>query len=373
MVLLIAVAGCQKTDPSGIQPERLTSADGTGRRSAAAPPSQPSAAALTATAKAMGSSAPTSAPTELAAGNTKTRGPGPLLPYATAQPSPKKPKGKKAQAAAGSTEVKLLDAGKAPHSKLRFRVKKGQTEKLTMTTETAIKVKVDGKAAPTSKLPVMVMGMSMTVTDTKANGDIRYKFNLDSAAVKSKAGIPPDALKKIEQVLGKLKGLGGRSLVSSRGVQKESKFIVPANIDPQTKQLMQGMEQGLNQVLAPFPKEAVGVGARWRHSSTIKQGGIKLHHKATYELLELDPKTGRLALKVVVKQKAPKQKVASPLGVTLDLLSLSSKGSGTSKLRLDRLAPSQSNVSVTTKLKMALPKAKKMTLLTKMGVLITSP
>ena len=78
-------------------------------------------------------------------------------------------------------------------------------------------------------------------------------------------------------------------------------------------------------------------------------------------------------MKVVVKQKAPKQKVASPLGVTLDLLSLSSKGSGTSKLRLDRLAPSQSNVSVTTKLKMALPKAKKMTLLTKMGVLITSP
>jgi len=304
-----------------------------------------------------------------------------LLPYATANPDgPKKPKVKPHAAAqpskgqpSGHSDVKLLDRGKDPRSKLRLKVKKGQAEKLTMTTETSIKVKLDGKVAPASKLPAMVMGMSMTVTDTKTNGDIRYKFSLDSAAVKSKAGIPPKALKKIEQVLGKLKGLGGHSLVSNRGVQKESKFILPANIDPQTKQLMQGMEQGLNQVLAPFPKQAVGIGARWRHSSTIKQGGIKLHHVATYELLELDPKTGQLTLKVAVKQKAPKQKVDSPLGVTLDLLSLSSKGSGTSKLRLDRLAPPSSNVKVTTKLKMALPKNKKMALITKMGVTITSP
>jgi hypothetical protein len=128
---------------------------------------------------------------------------------------------------------------------------------------------------------------------------------------------------------------------------------MPAGARPEMAQVIQGMEQAMSQLSAPLPDEAVGKGASWQVQTKLSQNGVSLTQTATYSLTDLDGDA--LTLDVKIAQSAPKQKVASPMGVTVDLTSLSSTGGGKSKLRLDRLSPLESLLSVASTVTMAVP------------------
>jgi hypothetical protein len=216
----------------------------------------------------------------------------------------------------------------------------------------------------------MLMDMNLKVAEATDEG-LRYQFVLTDTSVPSTAGIPAKLVKVLEQALATLRGMKGHAQVTRRGITTEAKISMPGKANAQTQQIVQGMEQALQQIGAPFPEEPVGVGAKWQLVTPMHQNGVSLTQTAIYELQKMTD--DRVVLEVTLKQSAPKQKVASPMGVTVDLLSLSSTGGGDMTMDLARLAPLTSRITLDSAVAMGLPEGKTMKMNSKMAIGINPP
>lgn len=350
-LLLVVCSACQNTEQSAVQPEKLASSSA----SANAPAPPGSNAPLAPFASGHGPvdlSAPGSAVADSGDANAPTYNPdGPSAnpaPSKASQPTTSKPK---------PGVVKLIKAGAEPHKKLRFTPKVGDKRAIEMVMTTEITMDIDGQKPPTGTVPPIVFIMDTEVTALN-EGLISYRFNVLEAGVRAIPGVQAKVITALNQALGGLVGLTGMVTVTDRGIIKETKMSLPGKTNQQTQQVLAGMEQAMQQLGAPLPEEAVGAGAQWTYTTTLRQNGISLTQVATYDLTSV--KGDKINCKVKLTQSAPKQKVASPVGVTVDLISLKSRGKGSTKLRLDRLTPTKSKMKVSTKAKMGLPQGQLM-------------
>ena len=331
---LIGIA-CQKKEQAPVQPEKLASSSPT---SEAPPPAASGAAPGPLLPLASGQQASTKPQPKM----------GTLDPDAEARPAPTMPANK-----IEPGEVKLIKAGAEPRRALRVKTAVGHKEQMQMTMAMEIGMELAGKKQPGGALPPMVMTMNMTVAEVRPSGDIAYNFKLTKTDIPPVRGVKAELLGAMKKGLAQLVGLKGSAIVSDRGFTKDVKIEMPPGADPQMKQIMSGMEQAMNQIAAPFPEEAVGKGAEWQFANAMTQNGVSLTQVATYQLAKL--KGDEVGLKVKVTQFAPKQKVASPLGVSVDLLNLSSHGNGKTKLVLDRLSPLKSIMDLKSDVTMGVP------------------
>jgi hypothetical protein len=335
----LSLPGCQKNEQSAVQPEKISEQTSA---SSAAPEA--------------------SAPLDASAQPDKGAG-GPLVPWASGKPRPVASASAAAPSASAAssapiaaptvtTEITLLDAGRDPKRELRLTAKVGQEDSFKMTMTMNVDMTVDGKPAPKQNVPPMIMTMAIKVLETLDNGDIRYSFTLKDTDVAAPPGGDPKVTAAMKQALAQLHGLKGTARVDSRGFARETRLLPPKGADMATKQILQGLEQAMQQISSPFPAEAVGVGARWKHVTTLVQNGVKLTQTSTYDVTKLEG--DEVGLKVKVEQGAAKQKVESrELGLTLDLSSMKTKGKGTSVVRLTKIAPVKSNLSLSTQVQMA--------------------
>lgn len=266
--------------------------------------------------------------------------------------------------------VKVLDPGKDPRQELRLAATVGQAETMQMKMTMDVGVKMAGKDVPKTNVPPMVMTMDMKVTETKPNGDVGYDFELVKTDVAEAPGIDPKVIKAMEAALGKINGLSGHAVVSNRGFNRGAKMNAPPQADPQTKQVLESMEQAMNQVAAPLPAEPVGVGAKWQSEVKLAQAGVNVSQVSTYTLDKLEGR--KLDLKVELQQSAPRQKLTPQPGTTVELMSLASKGGGTSKLDLSKLSPLHSLLTLQSDVTMALPQNQPMSMTTKLTIDISS-
>lgn len=355
LVVVVGGAACQNTEQSAVQPEKLASSSPS--ESSESPPATGGPLIPYASGHGPSDLAAPSASTKVASKDPEpdTDEFNPDGPAATPPPkaAPKPPAPK-----ATPGVVKLIKPGAAPLSELRLTPKVGDTSSVEMVMTTAISMEIDGKKPPTGTVPPIVFVMTTKITEIEPSGDIHYTLDVIDAGVRAIPGVQAEVITALNQALGSLVGLTGKVTLTDRGITKETKLSLPGVQNAQTQQVLQGMEQAMQQLGAPLPEEAVGKGAQWTHTTNMTQNGITMTQVATYDLVKVKGK--KITCKVSLAQSAPKQKVASPVGVVVDLLSLTSKGGGTTKLSLDQLTPIQSKVKVDTKASMALPKGQKM-------------
>ncbi len=365
-LLLVGASACQKTEGSRVQPEKLASSSpalssGTAPRTGA--PFAPFASGYGPEHVAKPAVAPKASGGAPVVDEFNPDGPS----VAPSKPPPAKPTTSKPNPGV----VKLVKAGAKPRRQLRFAPKVGDAAAVEMVMTTEINMEIDGKKPPSGQVPPIVFVIATKVTGISAEGDIRYTFSVSEAGVRAMPGVRAEVITALNQALGALVGLKGTVLLSSRGITKETQLSLPGKPNAQTAQVLQGMEQAMQQLGAPLPEEAVGRGARWTHTTSMSQNGISLTQVATYSLTKVSG--NKLTCKIALTQSAPKQKVASPVGVTVDLLSLESKGRGTTKIRLDQLMPVKSKMLVTTRAQMGLPKGQKMKMDSKLTVEMGTP
>lgn len=347
-----AVASADPTAPAAASADPTASAPG---------PSAAPVASVTATPTAQAASPPPSASASVGPpASARVKGP---------DATPKKPPaaGVPAQIA---TRVELVEAGAEPRKALRFAPKVGLVDEMTMTMTLAVGMDLGGRSIPKNALPPMVVDMNLEVTEVRPNGDVRYTFAIRGTDVRAPAGAPAQVIAPMKEALGRMRGLGGHTVMSNRGQTKEAKIDLPKEIDPQTQQILQGMEQAMNQIVVALPEEEVGVGAKWRVTNSVAQNGISLRQVLTYDLVKLEDGTAHCD--VSVTQDAPRQKVAGPGGAVVDLTSLKSSGSGKVAFRLDHVAPTSSRLALSSALEMA-AKSGAMKLATDVTVEMRSP
>lgn len=258
-----------------------------------------------------------------------------------------------------SPQVQLLNPGSAPQQQLRLKPSLG----VKKTTNMAVKMEMGAATADKSmnaiKVPTMVLTIDTKATKIDSNGDIHYEFSYANADIAGDTpNLPTAALDAMRSTVKKLVGLKGSFIMDSRGAHKGGDFILPEGTDNNFKQMVQNMSKSLEQLSSPLPLEAVGQGAKWRISSSSNLSGMNVNQIATYELISLQD--GVATLKTSVEQQANPQNLTSPQlppGATLSLKSFVSQGGGEVIMRLDRLMPVRSVISINSQTEMGVKNA----------------
>jgi hypothetical protein len=259
---------------------------------------------------------------------------------------------KQPAAAESGVKVKLLDPGGEPRQVLRLHPKAGDKQTLNMTLKMTMGMKLGEMENPPMKLPAMVMTMDVTVKEVSPEGDISSELVMTDASISDEPGVMPQVAETMKSSLGHLKGLSGKGLTSNRGVNKGTEINMPAGADPQIRQAMDQMKDSFANLSSPLPEEAIGPGAKWEATMSLKSQGMSIDQTTTYELVSL--KEDSLNTKVSIHQTAPKQKVQSPAmpDMKLDLLQMSGDGTGEISSNLGQLLPFSGTITSHTDLQM---------------------
>lgn len=236
--------------------------------------------------------------------------------------------------------VKLVEPGAEPRRVLRYALVPGTDEMLVMTMTMAMQTKLPGMPTPEVKMPAIAMYMKLTIAEKVSDNEARYEFVMTEAKVSSRDGVDPNVVEMTQKAMSTAAGLKGSAIVDTRGFNRDARMEMPAGMDPQMKQMMDGTMKGMEQMSSPLPAEAVGKGAKWELYQTIEQNGMKVNQVTLFELVEIDGDQGTLAVKVT--QKADRQKVSAPgmpESVSAELMTLASTGSGKIEFNLAHLVP----------------------------------
>lgn len=257
----------------------------------------------------------------------------------------------KAAAATGADPVvTLLEAGNDPKA-LRLKLSKDHSVTAEMIMKMAMKMDINGMKPPEVALPPTRMLMDMKITDAQADL-YSYTFAVTEAAPMEAKGVQPMVMEAMKKALKNAVGLKGKGSVDSRGMNKGASFELPPNMDPQTRQLMDGMRDAVGRMSAPLPKEPVGVGGKWKVVQQLKQNGMTLDQTATYTVKSIEG--DKVTLDVEVAMNAKPQEVKAPgmpPNSKMHLEKMTGNGGGQTIQNLTSLLPELAKVNIKTEMK----------------------
>ncbi len=243
--------------------------------------------------------------------------------------------------------VKLLQTGSEPREKLAYMLDKGSKAPLQMSMDMTMSMKMAGQSIPPTAVPQMVMGLDMSVADKNGAGDAKIDALLSSVGLSPKG---PTQEMMAEQIRPQIEGMKGLTMgywVSPTGFVRDVKLDVPAGFPPQAQQMLSGMNQSFESMVAPLPDKEIGIGASWEVVTRIVSSGADLVQFAVYTLKERNGT--KASLDIVVKQLAAKETINAPgmpAGASAKLTAFSSQGAGSNRIDMKMIAPDTGKMDV---------------------------
>lgn len=182
-------------------------------------------------------------------------------------------------AMAGPT-VEVLDVGAEPRYPMRLDPQEGQEAVLQMRMDMAMEMTVDGEPEPTGELPSTIMTMHALV-DQVTDDTIRTVVTYRAAELD---GQDPGG---VQELLDTLEGLSGTVTTTRTGAFVEGGFTT-TGIHPFLQEMVQSFDQQLSSLAIPMPEDDLGVGARWRVTTSFELGGLVIQMEADYHLAAFD-------------------------------------------------------------------------------------
>lgn len=228
--------------------------------------------------------------------------------------------------------TKIITPGAAPRRAVRYTVPVGYKGSMNMTTT----MEIGGAMA----MPPMgmEMGLNVGVSAVAPNGDITMTMLFTKAGLSP--GADPAIAAALQGALGQIVGMKGTTVMSNRGVAKSVKMDLDNIKDPAMSQAFSQVSQQLENMVAPFPEEAIGVGAKWEVRQAMENQGLFLFQRAEYEVTAMTPTS--LSLNIKLEQTAPPQSVSNPQlpqGTQMMLERMTTSGAGTGTIPTNSLVP----------------------------------
>ena len=271
----------------------------------------------------------------------------PLSPSAQVQP---KPTMAGYPAIGAPAIVKLISPGAEPRRAMRYTIPATYKGAMTMTTS------IEMGGLPMAMPPMsMVMGLNVGVTSIAPNGDISMSMTFTKAEMA--AGADPTIAAAVGDAMKSVVGLKGTAVMTNRGVTKSVKMDLDSIKNPAMSQAFSQVSQSLENMMAPFPEEAIGVGAKWEARQGLDANGMSIFQRTEFEV------TGMTATSMTVKMKteqtAPTQTISNPQmppDASMTLERLTSSGTGTGTIPMNALVPTMNmdlNMSMAMQVSMA--------------------
>ena len=229
----------------------------------------------------------------------------------------------------------LLDAGSEPRQALRYRPEPGPLGTFELHVDQEITVDSEGMDEPTEVLAMdQVWTMDVAVEAVGPEGDIKLRWETQKVAFdfKNRAQQMPPAF------VAQYESFAGTVDLAPNGLARGSTMTAADDLSQAVEAELDRAEYTVRSISAVFPKEPVGVGARWEVAETTGMVGVRLTHTTTYELTKIEGDI--VQLRVFVAQTAAQQDF-SLLGGAIQarLLSLHAKGGGEMSVPLTQLYP----------------------------------
>jgi hypothetical protein len=244
--------------------------------------------------------------------------------------------------------VKLLDAGAAPHAELSYAFAKGK-QAMGVRLDMSMGMSLAGKTVPSTPVPRMVMLLDADVGDRDAGGAYQVDGAIQSVGVEPKGPVQEQIASALRPQLEGMKGLGIAYFVSPKGHVHGLTMKLPPGLPPSAQQLMSGLSQSFESMVAPLPDAPVGAGARWQVVGRVTNAGVDILQFATYTLKSREG--SRIKLDVAIDQLAAGGSIKAPgmpPGVSASLRSLKSSGGGTTRIDLTSIAPETGQMTLKT-------------------------
>ncbi len=237
--------------------------------------------------------------------------------------------------------TELIDAGAEPRAPLRYRFNKDLKELMVMDMTISMGMEVGGMEQPANEMPTIRMFVALEGQEITEEGNLKYGMEFTKIDVLGDEDSDPAMIDALESAMVGVVGLTGWGIVDDRGVTKDVGFTIPEDANPAVVAQLDQMRGQLNQLAAPLPEDAVGIGAKWRVTQHIESSGMSLTQEGTYTLEERLGESVKLSL--TLTQKALPQNIQPPnlpAGTTVKLTFLESQGSGRIDLDMARFVPS---------------------------------
>ena len=229
--------------------------------------------------------------------------------------------------------VELKTPGQAPQSPLAWFVDNTE-QKVTYSATQGLEQKtLHGKSGEDLPYGEVTMSLPLTASST-SNG----KTHTQQVTV----GAPDGSNKELNEDMATAEGFEMRTTVEDDGRATERSFIAPEEASDGAKASIEMALTQMNSLPLVFPREPVGVGAKWTVSNRVDEG-VSLRQEVTYEL---NSRQGRnVALSVDIERRPA---VSSLADTDLRVLDASSKTQGHVQLDLTRPLPVRGHVNVET-------------------------
>ena len=242
-----------------------------------------------------------------------------------------------ARVAGSGVQVQLLTPGTNPREPLRLTP---PATPVGRTLTFSFKVAQSGISSLTVGPLQMRIAISSTIGPAGPGGTIRVPFTYGGFELLDTSAGTPEQLDAVRTALARVQGLSGEFTLSSTGAVLSNRLQIPSTVDATLRGLLQQLSSQANQLSVPLPTRAVGTGARWRATTQLVAGGIRVHQTYDYSLRSRDG--SRLTLDIGYTQTAGRQRVAFPglpSGVTVEVTGYHIAGRGTMVLDLSQVIP----------------------------------
>ncbi len=244
-------------------------------------------------------------------------------------------------AAGAPPQVRLVSPGAEPRTVLRYVYKKGDKAHIGLTTDLAMSMAIDAKAAtedplpPPRKTPRVTMGFATTITAVDADGTAHVDAVYEAA--KASSGTPAE-IAAVEKALA---GLAG-SKVSYRVTASGRVSDVVTKLDPAlqgpAREAMENAAASSSDLATPLPDAPVGIGAVWIVDSRIKSGGLDLARRTRTTLEATKNSTITVHQQIGAVAASPVATLAKLPKASVAITDFSSRGTGTTRQGLTRVA-----------------------------------
>ena len=237
--------------------------------------------------------------------------------------------------AADLSPVVLISVGQSPRSTLRLALTEGTQARATMQMSQSVTQSMGGQQLAAVESPPTTMRMHATAGPPTAGGNTTVTYGYSDVAVLDDGSLGEELLARYQAALAPIESLAGTAALTPRNPFVDSQIAGLDGLDPAVAQTVSQMSDQLGSFSAPFPREPVGIGARWRVVSQLSVSGVDVRQTALYTLRERDG--DRVVLDVVTKQTAPRQVAefpGMPSGTKVEVASWKVSGTGTTTLSL---------------------------------------
>ena len=233
--------------------------------------------------------------------------------------------------------IKLISPGAEPRKALRYAVPNGTKARMDMNMSMNMNVSVMGQSMPMA-LPGIKMSADLAVTGVEPNGDTSYTIAFSSVSIDEAGGANPMLAGALQGLQSAITGIKGSATITSRGSVKAVK--IDTSSAGQAQQMMGELTSQIENLVSPFPEEAVGVGAKWETRNAMNAGGQFAFQKTTTEIVAIEGSV--VKVKFTTEQTIPPQPFtnsALPAGTEVQLDGAKGTGLGTMSVTLNSLVP----------------------------------